>query len=193
MAPSLWNTGGSSGRNEGTEGRRARSEGGPPARWHACTAAPSWRSQAGSMLKLALPGKQGVGGGTRGIGEEGQDGGAGSGRNGSTGGGAFRLREGKRWGSGEREGMGGNSPLLGGSFLASYPPLTHMLKFSRFARLSSCHRRRSFPITPTPLAGTTSGCSCSLPSVGHPPTRCVRQRRPRSGAQVHISNASPAA
>ena len=31
-----------------------------------------------------------------------------------------------------------HSPLLGESYLVSYPPLTYMLKFSGFADLTSC-------------------------------------------------------
>ena len=31
-----------------------------------------------------------------------------------------------------------HSPLLGESYLVSYPPLTYMLKFSGFANLTSC-------------------------------------------------------
>ena len=33
----------------------------------------------------------------------------------------------------------------GSSCLASYPPLTYMLKFSRFVRLTSCHMQRALP------------------------------------------------
>ena len=38
-----------------------------------------------------------------------------------------------------------HSPLLGESYLVSYPPLTYMLKFSGFADLTSCLEKEAAP------------------------------------------------
>ena len=78
-----------------------------------------------------------------------------------------------------------HSPLLREFCLASYPPLTHMLKFSRFAGLASCQKREGA----MPLAAAAASCVSPTKMLLVPHLLCAPGAHAHSG--THISAARP--